>query len=201
MLNAMGGVVVAGLLWGQLTLTPVLSKPSPEAVLLTQPQPMLGQDTIPYPPVMRHGSSPAGHYHLTLTLVEGTEIRYTMASLFETLGDRCQLVWSRPLPHAYGPRLGLVNDSGTVVLLDEWINVASTRAVVVLGRDGEAIAEHSFDEIVEVTGESRAEVVEQAMQGFWLGGSPAMQADGSHLAIPAAGGELTLDLATGAISF
>ncbi|MBE9141101.1 hypothetical protein IQ254_28535 [Nodosilinea sp. LEGE 07088] len=201
MLNAMGGVIVGGYLWGQLAMMPVLSAPPTETLLLTQSQPMLGQDTIPYPPVMRHGASPEGRYHLTLTLVEGADPPHTVASLFETLGDRCQQVWSRPLPHSYGPRLGLVNDSGTVVLLDEWINVASTRAVVVLGRDGDAIAEHSFDDIVAVTGETRAEVVEQAKQGFWLGGSPEMQNDGSYLAIPTAGGELTLNLATGAMGF
>lgn len=171
-------------------------------VLLAQSPPVLGQDAIPYPPILRHETSPAGNYHLILTLgKDAAGRRHSTASLFEALGDRCQQVWSDILPHSYGPRLGLVNDSGTVVLLDEWINVASPYAIVLMGADGEVKAQHSFDDIVAVTDQSRAEVVEQAAQGFWLAGRPALNRSGSQVSIPAAGGQLTLDLATGDLSF
>lgn len=163
---------------------------------------MLGRDAIPYPPLLRHEVSPAGTYHLVLTLEQDSSgSRRTTASLFETMGDRCQQVWSHRLLHSYGPRLGLVNDRGTVVLLDEWINVASPYAIVVMGPDGEVKAQHSFDDIVAVTGQSRAEVVEQAAQGFWLAGNPTLNRNGTQVSIPAAGGQLTLDLATGDLSF
>ncbi|MBD1875835.1 hypothetical protein H6F75_20330 [Nodosilinea sp. FACHB-131] len=184
-----------GLAWSSWTTLPGF-------VLLSQSLPVLGQDSIPYPPILRHETSPAGNYHLILTLgKDEAGARRTTASLFETLGDRCQQVWSHTLPHSYGPRLALVNDTGTVVLLDEWISVASSRAIVVLGLNGEVEAQHSFDDIVEVTGQSRAEVVDQAAQGFWLSGNPEMEPTGDRLTIPTAGGQLSLDLATGEMGF
>ena len=197
------GVLVGGVLWGQLAIAPVpLSLPRPNLHLLSQSQPMLGRDAIPYPPLLRHEVSPAGTYHLVLTLEQAaTGTRRTTASLFEATGDRCQQVWLHALPHSYGPRLAMVNDAGTVVMLDEWINVASAYAIVVLGLDGQIVAQHSFDDIVKVTGQSRAEVVEQAAQGFWLGGSPKLDRAETHALIPAAGGQLTLDLATGELVF
>lgn len=174
----------------------------PSFVLLSQSLPVLGQDSIPYPPMLRHETSPAGGYHLVLTLGQDEAgAQRTTASLFETLGDRCQQVWSHSLPHSYGPRLARVNDAGTVVLLDEWINVASPRAIVVMGLNGEVATQHSFDDIVEVTGQSRAEVVDQAAQGFWLSGNPEMDLTGDRMTIPTAGGQLSLDLATGEMGF
>ncbi|MBE9156500.1 hypothetical protein IQ265_06605 [Nodosilinea sp. LEGE 06152] len=194
---------MGGILSGQLAIAPIpLTLPQPNRYLLSQSQPMLGRDAIPYPPLLRHESSPAGTYHLVLTLEQdATGARRTTASLFETMGDRCQQVWARRLPHSYGPRLGLVTDRGIVVLLDEWINVASSYALVVMGPDGEVKAQHSFDDIVAVTDQSRAEVVEQAAQGFWLAGNPVINRGGSQVSIPTAGGRLTLDLTTGNLGF
>ena len=162
---------------------------------------MLGQDALPLPPALRHGASPSGDYHLVLTLAEAEGRRYTIASLYAATEDLCQQIWSQPLPHSYGPRLALVSDTGTVVLLDDWINVASPRAIVVLNRAGAVMAQHSFDDIVAATGQSRAAVVDQAAQGFWLAGNPEINRAGSHLSIPAAGGQLTLDLTDGEIEF
>ena len=196
------GVLVGGILAGQLAIAPIPPDLPQVLSLLSQSQPMLGRDAVPYPPLLRHEVSPAGTYHLVLTLEQDAEgNRRTTASLFETMGDRCQQVWSRPLPHSYGPRLGLVNDRGTVVLLDEWINVASPYAIVVMGPDGEVKAQHSFDDIVAVADQSRAAVVEQAAQGFWIAGRPALNRSGSQVSIPTAGGQLTLDLTTGDLSF
>ncbi|MBE9113933.1 hypothetical protein IQ273_31680 [Nodosilinea sp. LEGE 07298] len=197
------GALMGGILAGQLAIAPLPPDLSPSDLeLLSQAPPMLGRDAIPYPPLLRHEASPAGTYHLVLTLgQEATGTRRTTASLFEMRGDRCQQVWSQTLPHSYGPRLALVTDAGTVVLLDEWINVASPYAMTVLGPNGAIAAQHSFDDIVEVTGQTRAEVVEQAAQGFWLTGEPEIADDGSQVLIPAADGQITLDLATGELRF
>ncbi|WP_017300838.1 hypothetical protein [Nodosilinea nodulosa] len=208
----MGGALAGAILWGQ----PAIALPDQAVTIatalppLTQPQssplsqslPMLGQDTIAYPPELRHLVSAAGNYHLILTLgQDASGARRTTASLFEATGDRCQQVWSHTLPHSYGPRLALVNDAGTVVLLDEWINVASPYAIMVMGPEGEVAAQHSFDDIVEITGQSRAEVVEQAAQGFWLAGNPEIDHDGFQIIVPTAGGRLTIDLLTRELKF
>lgn len=162
---------------------------------------MLGQDALPLPPVLRHTASASGAYHLVLTLTEADGQRSTIASLYAATDNLCQQIWSQPLPHSYGPRLAIVNDRGIVVLLDEWINVASPHAIVVLDSEGAVMAQHSFDDIVAVTRQSRAEVVEQAAQGFWLAGNPEINRAGSRLVVPAAGGLISLDLATGELDF
>lgn len=197
-----------GALLGWVLAGAVVASPIPSDFASLQPPfvlsrslSMMGQDALPMPPALRHGASPAGDYHLVLTLAEVDGRRYTTASLYEATEAVCQPVWSQPLPHSYGPRLAMVSDTGTVVLLDDWINVASPRAIVVLDRAGEVMAQHSFDDIVAATGQSRAEVVDQAAQGFWLAGNPEINRAGSHLSIPAAGGQLTLNLATGEIEF
>lgn len=210
--NRLGMSIRPGIAFSEIALANVAQSPSglawpslgvpTDSVLLSQSLPVLGQDAIPYPPILRHETSPAGRYHLILTLGPDAAGRQrTTASLFEARGDRCQRVWSHTLPHSYGPRLALLNDAGIVVLLDEWINVASPRAIVMLGLDGEVKSQHGFDDIVAVTGQSRAEVVDRAVQGFWLGGTPEMNRAGTQLSIPTAGSWLTLDLATGEMGF
>jgi hypothetical protein len=197
------GALLGWVLVGSVAISPTpsdLASLKPPFVL-SQPLSMIGQDAFPIPPALRHGASPSGDYHLVLTLAEADGRRYTTASLYKATEAVCQLVWSQPLPHSYGPRLALVSDRGIVVLLDDWINVASPRAIVVLDRAGAVMVQHSFDDIVAAIGQSRAAVVDQAAQGFWLAGNPEINRAGSHLSIPTAGGQLTLDLANGEIEF
>ncbi|MGB3203185.1 MAG: hypothetical protein WBA99_19930, partial [Nodosilinea sp.] len=134
--------MTGGVLGAQLAIAAVLPH-LPDLSVLSQVPPMLSRDAIPYPPTLRHEVSPAGTYHLVLTLEQvASGPRRTTANLFELTGDRCQQVWSHRLPHSYGPRLALVSEGGMVVLLDEWINVASPYAIVVLGPDGAIEAQY-----------------------------------------------------------
>ncbi|MGB3136983.1 MAG: hypothetical protein WBG38_02640 [Nodosilinea sp.] len=194
-------LLIGEVLGWQLAIAPAPHR-QPRHSMLSQSLPVSTQDAIPHPPLLRHEVSPAGSYHLVLTLGQTAPgDRRTTASLFETTGDRCQQLWSQELPHSYGPRTALVNDTGTVVLLDEWINVASSYAIVVLGLDGEIRSQQGFDDIVQATGQTRAEVVGQAAQGFWLGGTPAFAEQGTQVSIPTAGGQLTLNLMTDELRF
>jgi hypothetical protein len=184
----------------------------PPAIALPQDSPpttltMLANDAIPRPPQLRHIPSPTGAYHLLLTASPARDDRSITATLFETTPDRCQRVWTRPLPQEYGPRLALVTDIGQTLLLDEWINVASAWAIVVLNSAGEVIAQYSFGDIVTVTGSTRAAVVEQAEQGFWLAGTPTLRRHSPRhgrppqVEVPTAGGTLTIDMETGQLRF
>ena len=74
------------------------------------------------------------------------------ARLSSTAGGTAQLLWKQPLPHNYRPRFALVSDEGTVVLFDQWINVAGPHAVMVLDRTGKTLASHSFDEVAAALG-------------------------------------------------
>jgi hypothetical protein len=93
-----------------------------------------------------------------------------------------------------------VSDAGQTLMLDEWINVASPLAIMVLDRSGDLVAQYSFDDIVTVTGRTRADIVDQAEQGFWIAGEPFLGRN-QQAAVPAAGGTLWINLETGQIRF
>jgi hypothetical protein len=161
---------------------------------------MVAQDTIPKPPQLRHSQSPDGHFHLVLTAVPESGARSVTAALYENQAERCQQVWRQIIPQEYGPRYALVTDNGQTLFLDEWINVASSYAIVVVDRAGSTVAQYGFDDIVMITGTTRADIVAQAQQGFWLGGEPTLLGH-DQVAVPTAGGRLTIDLDTGELAF
>lgn len=164
------------------------------------PVPMLATDAIPRPPRLRHSSSPGGNYHLVMTLPAAGDGKRATATLYASTPDRCQPLWTQTLPQEYGPRLALVTDTGHTLLLDEWINVASPFAIVVLNLVGQTIAQHSFDDIVAATGSTRADIVAQAKQGFWIAGAPTLHGP-DQATVPTAGGTLTINLNNGRIRF
>ena len=161
---------------------------------------MIAQDAIPHPPQLRHIVSPNGSYHLTLIAHLEDSFPRTRATLSQNLPDRCQQVWAQILPQNYGPRLALVTDRGDTLLLDEWINVASPYAIVMLDASGEIVGQYSFDDIVAISGRTRASVVERAQQGFWIAGEPTLKPP-NLVEVPTAGATLAINLTTGEISF
>jgi len=161
---------------------------------------MVARDAIPRPSQLRYIQSPGGHFHLVLTAVPEAGARSVTAALYENKAEHCQLVWNQPIPQEYGPRYALVTEKGQTLFLDEWINVASPYAIVVIDKAGSTVAQYGFDDVVGVTGSPRADIVAQAQQGFWLGGEPVLLSH-HQVAVPTAGGRLTIDLKTGELEF
>jgi hypothetical protein len=162
---------------------------------------MLSNDAIPRPPLLRDIPSPTETFHLVLTTSDADNRQVVTAHLFAVTADQCQRLWAQALPHEYGPRFALVTDRGSTLLLDEWINVASDYAIRLLDRQGETIAQYSFDDIVAVTERHRADVVALASQGFWLSGEPSLAPSGDLAIVPAAHGTLMVDLTNGELRF
>ncbi|MEM8810103.1 MAG: hypothetical protein AAGF01_29135, partial [Cyanobacteria bacterium P01_G01_bin.38] len=108
-------------------------------------------------------------------------------------------LWQQPLPQEYGPRFVSVGAEGEVLLLDEYINVASPYAVMVMDLSGEVVAQHSFDDVQAVVDIPRAEMVEQAETGWWISASPEWEGD-AQVSVATSGKTLVIDLTNGQLS-
>jgi hypothetical protein len=156
------------------------------------------RDAISVPPSPRQFESPSGKHILVLTNLPD-RLR-TSAELFQ-IGARApsgrQLVWRQVLPHERGPREALVTDDGMVVLVDEWINVVSVRAVTVLGVDGRAVAQYPAEQLFAMLSVPRRSISSAAKFGIWMSHEPALSQDGRSVEFRSAGKRLTLTLSDG----
>lgn len=162
--------------------------------------PLLSNDAIARPPVHQEVVSPNGSYILILTAPENWASKQVDATLYSAEETLCQPLWSKTLPQEYGPRFALVNDQGQVAMLDEWINVASPHAVMVLNSTGQIVTQHGFEDLATRLQISRADIVEAARFGWWISSAPTLSHNGQTVQVRTAGKQLRIDLETGALS-
>jgi hypothetical protein len=162
--------------------------------------PMLGEDAIARPPAHQAIVSPNQSHILVLQSQTGERPQHSIATLYKADGTLCQPQWSQSLPQEYGPRFVLVADDGYTVLLDEWINVASDYAVMVLDPAGQVVSRHSFDAVAAVLRTSRADIVEAARYGWWISSAPILSRDGQAVQVNTAGKRLRIRLTDGRLS-
>ena len=144
------------------------------------------------PPAVRTIDSPDGAYQL---LIENSANGVAQAALSATGSD--QLLWNQQLPHENGPRIAIVGSQGTVVLLDEWINVFTDHAITVYDRSGTVLSSVSTNEIAETMNLSRAELVAQATHGPWIAGEP-FHSEGFVL-VPVGERQIAIDMDDGSL--
>ena len=146
-------------------------------------------DRIDAPPAERSYSSPSRHFTLTL---------HGQQAIFRTGSGK--LIWQKILPHQQGPRDALVTNDGHTILADEWINVASPHAIVLLDRAGGAIAHFSAEDIFRTLGVQKQVIVSKASHGVWITDGPTVTLDGKSVIFHSGGRTLTLHLADGHLS-
>lgn len=171
--------------------------PMPEDTLGDAWDEETGGDAIARPPAQQVITSPNGSHILVLRAPENSADKRLVATFYTVSENLCQPQWSQTLPQEYGPRFVLVNDQGYTVLLDEWINVASSYAVMVLDPSGQVVAQHSFDQVASLLRVPRADVVEQARFGWWISAAPTLNRSGTTVRVPTAGRQLQITVATG----
>ena len=157
-------------------------------------------DRILLPPLTREASSPGGRFHLTIQAVDGWKSPRARAELREDEGASAKLLWSLHLPHEQGPRRALISDQGEVILVDEWINVASRRALTLIGTNGKVRASYSAEEIFAVLAVPLREVTAHAKLGIWLAAEPVFSRDGRAVLFQGGGRHLALRLDDGKLS-
>ena len=155
-------------------------------------------DRLAYPSDRR--TFTRGSYRFVITAVD----QWQTPTVTGTLYKADTRLWQRDLPHEYGPRFVLVSPTGQVLLLDEFINVASPYALTLLEAKGEAIAQYSFDDIKRTLGVSSAALTQQATSGWWISAPPRLSSGGASAGqralIQTGGTTLEVDLNTGALT-
>jgi len=142
----------------------------------------LASDQLSHPPINQLFST--GDYRFVVTAINQWQTPDAIGQLYQ--GD--QLLWEKSLPQQYGPRFVVVGSQGQVLLVDEFINVASPYALMLFGIDGEQVVTHSFEDIQQVLSVSPADLTQQAASGWWVSAEPQLaQVDSAQAADRSAG--------------
>ena len=150
-----------------------------------------GGDRLAYPPLRQTFTS--GIYRLVISAEDDWKTPLTQAKLFN--GDT--VLWEQALPHQYGPRFVLISPQGNVLLLDEFINVASPHAITLINTKGQVIAQHSFKNIQTTLNRSTADLTKQATTGWWISAAPTLIELENCAIVRTGGTTLAIDLETG----
>jgi hypothetical protein len=161
---------------------------------------VVDNDRIALPPTLEEVTSPSGQYVFAISTPDNWKTTKSVGELFEIVDGARRLLWSRSLPHGFRPRYALMGNQGNVLLLDEWINIKSDYAVMVIDRDNQLIAQHDFDAVQTVLGVPGSEIVTVARYGFWIGAPPLVDPSGKSAEVVAGGKTLAIRLADGHIS-
>lgn len=151
-------------------------------------------DRIALPPVRQTFTN--GPYQLVISAEDQWQTPTTTAQLYEG----STLRWQTDLPHEYGPRFALVSPSGQVLLLDEFINVASPYALTLINPAGEVVMQRSFDTVQKALDVSPAALTQEATGGWWISAPPRLNASGNRALVQTGGTTLEINLTTGELS-
>ena len=153
---------------------------------------LMAADRMDLPPAERRFGS---GFVLTVKTLDGWKTPLGRATLADARGG---VKWERELPHHHGPRRVLVTKSGQVLLVDEWINVLSRYALMLIAPSGVTVAQYSGEQIISLLGVPRAAIRLNARVGAWMTAEPS--AVGDSVFFEAGGRRLVLRLADGQLS-
>ena len=157
--------------------------------------PVIATDRIKLP--AEHQSFEAGTYRLEIV----SESEWRSPTPKATLYSGGVRLWEKEIPHQYGPRFALVTSEGQVVLFDEYINVASPRAIALINTAGDTAATYSFDDIAAFLKDvSRADLTRQAASGWWISSPPQLDQLEQNALVQTGGTTLQINLTTGKLS-
>lgn len=154
------------------------------------------------PPGLEARRSPSGNHELEVRLHAGATAHAarSTATLFALGTAGRTVLWTRELPHRPRPRFFVVGDGGEVVLLDEWLNVRSALAVMLIARTNRTVAQHDLETVRAALGMPIGQLAPQARHGVWIQAPPQLGARGDTVEVPAAGRVLLVRLSDGALS-
>ena len=166
-----------------------------------QPSPVAGgQDRVALPSIRRDVRSPSGSHLLIISADDGWRTPKASGELLRVTAGRTAQVWKRALPEPFGPRFGLVNDAGSTLLVDEWVNTITPHALVLLDVEGSERAHYTFADVEKATGVEGSAIVRMARYGSWLSSVPELDRSGNRVSFGVGGKVLAIDLADGHLS-
>jgi hypothetical protein len=167
------------------------------AALFAAASVMTAQDAIDLPPLERRVASRSGADTLILRAIDNWKSPFVVATLASATG---RVVWEQQLPHQHGPRRALVTDDGHVLLVDDWINVVSPRAITLLDPTGKTVVTHSAQDIFQLLAVPLRSITEHARFGAWLTDGPTLAPDARTASFRAGGRSFAISLVDGRIS-
>ena len=159
-------------------------------------------DRVVLPPEREERSSPSGRYLLELRLRANANAHAARATatLFELDASGRHALWTRDLPHRPRPRFFAVGDAGQAVLIDEWLNLRSELAVMVIDRKNVTLAQFDLEAVRAVLDVPIASLAPRARHGLWIQAPPQFNARGDAVEVAAADRVLSIRLSDGALS-
>jgi hypothetical protein len=159
-------------------------------------------DAITPPPALEAVLSPGGGYLVEIrwSAQAGPHAAGSTATLLQLSGGARRVVWQQALPHRPRPRFVRVSDAGQLVLFDDWLNVRSERAVVVLGPAGQTVAQHDLEAVRAALGVPAAALAPLARHGVWMQTVPRLTAQGDACEVQAGGRTLRVNLPGGELA-
>lgn len=148
-------------------------------------------DRLAHPPIRQTFTT--GPYKLIISAENNWESPLAEAQLLQNNTP----LWKAALPHQYGPKFVLINPNGNVLLLDEFINVASPHAITLINSQGSTIAQYGFEDIQTTLKLSTAELTQQATTGWWISTAPRLIDSGNCAVIATGNTLLEINLETG----
>jgi hypothetical protein len=158
------------------------------------------EDFVPLPPSRTEAVSPNGQYLLVVQSTDEWKSKHPAGRLFHQTALGPQLIWKKDLPQEYGPRYALVGNQGQAIFFDEYINVKSRYAVMLINYQKHLEISHDFDNIAELLDMPVASIVKNATGGWWMIGEPMLDVSGTTAVVCAAQKRLQIDLNTGQLS-
>lgn len=158
------------------------------------------RDFVPIPPTTTQVASPNGRYAFIVHSSDAWQSKRATGRLLKNTSAGQELEWERVLPQEYGPRYFLVGNQGQTVLFDEWINVKSRYAVVLIHHQKNLEVSHDFEAVAKILGVPVAAITARAKHGWWIEGIPSLDSTGTSAIVATAGKCLVIDLNTGLLS-
>jgi hypothetical protein len=168
----------------------------------TQASAQAAADVMLQPPNREECRAPSGVYSLVIELQPHRNVHAarSTATLFRSASPRDHVLWARDLPHRPRPRFCTVSDNGYVVLLDEWLNIRSELAVMVIDPQNRMLAQFNLEAVRGALGVPIGALAPLARHGVWIQAPPVISAQGDAVEIAAANRLLSIRLRDGAMS-
>jgi hypothetical protein len=162
-------------------------------------QPVSDSDWIALPPDRAEFKSPNGRFLLVISTIDpqGWKSQRSIAELSEVSGDQRRRRWRQELPHAYRPRFATVGPDGEAVLFDQWINIKTRYAIVIIDSAGRQVATESTDGVIAAVGLPASRIAAAAQHGWWMQSPPKLLPDGAFAEVQVAGKTLRVRLRDG----
>lgn len=169
-------------------------------LVLAFPPMATATDRIAVPPVQREFASPSGEFMLIVSADDQWETPRASAALYAGRPGARQQLWTRQLPQHHGPRKVLLSDRGDSLLVDEWINILSPHALMLIDRRNQLVADYSAQQVLAALGLSAREASASAREGPWLVDGPHLSTDGQGALLRAGACTLEIRLSDGKLS-